>query len=73
MTNLFYGYDMRDWWSKSSGLQYQELLAKHVEKFGNPPSILINKVDSVSVPTEAHAKVDPYVLPNSILLEISEE
>mgnify|MGYP001369085722 CR=1 FL=1 len=64
--SLFYGYDLRDY------KKVDEILARHVAKYGNPPSILINKIDSVSIPKDLGAEVDKYVLPNSILLEIFE-
>ena len=66
MCNLFYGYDLRDY------KKVDEILARHVVKYGNPPSILINKNDSVSIPKDVGAEVDNYVLPHSILLEILE-
>ena len=66
MSNLFYGYDLRDY------KKVDEILARHVVKYGNPPSILINKNDSVSIPKDLGAEVDQYVLPHSILLEILE-
>jgi len=66
MSNLFYGYDLRDY------KKVDEILARHVVKYGNPPSILINKNDSVSIPKDVGAEVDNYVLPHSILLEILE-
>ena len=66
MPNLYYGYDLRDY------KKVDEILARHVVKYGNPPSILINKNDSESIPKEVGAEVDQYVLPHSILLEILE-
>jgi hypothetical protein len=66
MNNLFYGYDLRDY------KKVDEILARHVAKYGNPPSILINKNDSESIPKDLGARVKEYVLPHSILLEILE-
>lgn len=66
MTNLFFGYDLRDY------KKVDEILARHIKKYGMPPSILINKNDSVSIPKDLGARVKEYVLPNSILLEIPE-
>ena len=66
MSNLFYGYDLRDY------KKVDEILARHVVKYGNPPSILINKNDSESIPKDLGARVKEYVLPHSILLEILE-
>jgi len=66
MNSLFYGYDLRDY------KKVDEILARHLAKYGNPPSILINKNDSESIPKEVGAEVDQYVLPHSILLEILE-
>jgi len=66
MSNLFYGYDLRDY------KKVDEILARHVVKYGNPPSILINKTDSESIPKDFGAEVDNYVLPHSILMEILE-
>lgn len=71
MNNLFYGYDLRDY-TKNQILNIDAILARHVEKFGQPPSILINKNDSESIPKELGAEIDKYVLPHSILLEILE-
>jgi len=66
MNNLFYGYDLRDY------KKVDEILARHAVKYGVPPSILINKNDSESIPKDLGAEVDNYVLPHSILLEILE-
>ena len=67
MNNFFYGYDLRDY------KKVDEILARHFAKYGNPPpSILINKNDSESVPKEVGAEIDNYVLPHSILMEILE-
>ena len=66
MNSLFYGYDLRDY------KKVDEILARHLAKYGNPPSILINKNDSESVPKDLGAEVDNYVLLHSILLEIPE-
>ena len=66
MNNLFYGYDLRDY------KKVDEILARHAVKYGVPPSILINKTDSESIPKDLGAEVDNYVLPHSILLEILE-
>ena len=66
MNNLFYGYDLRDY------KKVDEILARHAVKYGVPPSILINRTDSESIPKDLGAEVDNYVLPHSILLEISE-
>ena len=62
----FYGYDLRDY------KKVDEILARHVAKYGVPPSILINKTDSESIPKDLGAEADKYVLPHSILLEILE-
>jgi hypothetical protein len=64
MTNLFYGYDTRQH-------NITELLQEHTAKYGKPPSILINKNDvaAVGIP---EARVDQYVMPFSIFLEILE-
>ena len=67
MTNLFYGYDLRDYKKVS------DILARHALTYGQPPSILINKTDSESIPKDLGAEVDKYVLPHSILLEIKED
>jgi hypothetical protein len=67
MNNLFYGYDLRDYRNVS------DILARHMKNFGQPPSILINKTDSESIPKDLGAEVDNYVLPHSILLEILED
>ena len=69
--NLFFGYDLRDY-TKKDVVDTDAILARHAVKYGVPPSILINKNDSESVPKELGAKTDSYVLPNSILLEILE-
>ena len=71
MGNLFFGYDLRDY-TKKEILNIDAILARHAEKYGKPPSILINKTDSESIPTSLGAEVDKYVLPHSILLEILE-
>ena len=71
MNNLFFGYDLRDY-TKKEILNIDAILARHAEKYGKPPSILINKTDSESIPTSLGAEVDKYVLPHSILLEILE-
>jgi hypothetical protein len=69
--NLFFGYDLRDY-TKKDVVDVSAILARHAEKYGKPPSILINKIDSESIPTSLGAEVDKYVLPHSILLEILE-
>jgi hypothetical protein len=66
MNNLFYGYDLRDYKNVS------DILSRHMKNFGQPPSILINKTDSESIPKDLGAEVDNYVLPHSILFEILE-
>ena len=66
MNSLFYGYDLRDY------KKVDEILARHLAKYGNPPSILINKNDSESIPKDLGAEVDNYVLLHSILMEILE-
>ena len=66
MNSLFYGYGLRDY------KKVDEILARHAAKYGNPPSILINKNDSESIPKDLGAEVDNYVLLHSILLEIPE-
>lgn len=71
MNDLFYGYDLRDF-TKKDVVDISAILARHAEKYGKPPSILINKTDSESIPTSLGAEVDKYVLPHSILLEILE-
>jgi hypothetical protein len=71
MGNLFFGYDLRDY-TKKEVLNIDAILARHAVKYGKPPSILINKNDSESIPTSLGAEVDKYVLPHSILLEILE-
>ena len=71
MNNLFFGYDLRDF-TKNQILNIDAILARHAEKYGKPPSILINKNDSESIPKELGAEVDKYVLLHSILLEILE-
>lgn len=71
MPNLYFGYDLRDY-TKKEILNIDAILARHAEKYGKPPSILINKTDSESIPTSLGAEVDKYVLPHSILLEILE-
>ena len=63
---LFFGYDLRNY------KKVDEILARHAVKYGVPPSILINKNDSESIPKDLGAEVDKYVLPHSILLEILE-
>lgn len=75
MTDLYHGYDMRDWWDKSAGFRGADLVAHHIKRHGVPPSILINKVDSESIPQipkEIHTEISRLVLPHSILLEIQE-
>lgn len=71
MTNLYYGYDLRNYATKS-GVDINSILKKHIERFGNPPSILINKSDSESIPKEFSAKISKLPLPYSIFLEILE-
>jgi len=71
MPNLYYGYDLRDY-TKNKVVDVSAILARHAEKYGNPPSILINKNDSVSIPKDLGARVKEYVLHHSILLEILE-
>lgn len=71
MPNLFFGYDLRDY-TKKEILNIDAILARHAEKYGNPPSILINKTDSESIPKNLGAVVKDYILPHSILLEILE-
>ena len=69
--NLFFGYDMRDY-TKKDVVDVSAILARHAAKYGVPPSILINKNDSESIPKDLGAEIDKYVLPHSILLEILE-
>lgn len=71
MNNLFFGYDLRDY-TKKDVVDIDAILARHMAKYGQPPSILINKNDSESIPKDLGAEVDKYVLPHSILLEILE-
>jgi hypothetical protein len=71
MSNLFFGYDLRDY-TKKEVVDVSAIIARHAVKYGNPPSILINKTDTESIPTSLGAEVDKYVLPHSILLEILE-
>jgi hypothetical protein len=71
MNNLYFGYDLRDY-TKKEVVDVSAIIARHTEKYGNPPSILINRTDSESIPTSLGAEVDKYVLPHSILLEILE-
>lgn len=71
MSNLFFGYDLRDY-TKKDVVDIDAILARHMAKYGQPPSILINKNDSESIPKDLGAEVDKYVLPHSILLEILE-
>lgn len=70
-SNLFFGYDLRDY-TKKDVVDISAILARHAVKYGKPPSILINKVNSESIPKDLGAEVDKYVLPNSILLGILE-
>lgn len=70
-SNLFFGYDLRDY-TKKDIVYIDAILARHAVKYGNPPSILISKTDSELIPKNLGAEVDKYVLPHFILFEILE-
>lgn len=70
MTDLFYGYELTD--RKGKVADVSALLQRHYARFGTPPSILVNKVDTESIPKDLGAMADQYVLPGYIFMEISE-